>query len=71
MLEVTCLVNEIVLHQNNDDLKSLVSEIWNSVLLDCRAHSTVCGMEWFKHYKNSDNKIKDLTDLETGRDFKL
>ena len=37
-----CLVNEIVLHQN-DELKSLVSETWKYALLDCEASSTVCG----------------------------
>ena len=46
--EVTCLVNEIRLDQNNDDLKSLVSETWNSALLDSGASSTVCGKECFK-----------------------
>ena len=49
--EVTCLVNKRVLHQNHDDLKSLVSETWNSVLRG--ASSMVCGMKWFKQFKGS------------------
>ena len=32
-LEVTCLASEIVLHQTNDELKSLLSETWNSAFL--------------------------------------
>ena len=47
----TCLVNEIVLHQNNDKLKSQGTR--NSALLDCGTSSTVCGMEWFKQYRGS------------------
>ena len=51
--QVTCLVNEIVLYQNDDELKSQVSETRNSALLDCGTSSTVCGLEWFKQYKGS------------------
>ena len=40
--EVICLVNDIVLHQN-DELKSVVSETWKYTLLDFGASSTVCG----------------------------
>ena len=40
--EVICLVNEIVLHQN-DELNSLVSETRKYALLDFGASSTVCG----------------------------
>lgn len=68
-----------MLHQNNDDLKSLVSETWNSVLSDCGASSTICGMEWFKQYKNSITEsdknqsfsvtIKNLTDLDPGKNL--
>jgi len=50
---ITYLVNEIVLHQNNDELKSLVSETWNAALLDCGATSTVCGKKWFEEYQKS------------------
>ena len=42
MLEFTCLVNNIVLHQNHE-LKSLVSGTWEYALLDCGASSTVFG----------------------------
>ena len=68
-----------MLHQNNDDLKSLVSETWNSVLSYCGASSTICGMEWFKQYKDSITEsdknqsvsvtIKNLTDLDPGKNL--
>lgn len=68
-----------MLHQNNDDLKPLVSETWNSVLSDCGASSTICGMEWFKQYKDSITEsdknqsvsvtIKNLTDLDPGKNL--
>lgn len=39
--EVICLVNKIVLHQN-DELNSLISETRKYALLDFGASSTVC-----------------------------
>ena len=53
----TYAVNDIVLHQsdydNPNELKSLVAETWNSVLLDCGASKTVCGRVWYEQYTNS------------------
>ena len=38
-LEVTCLASEIVLHQTNDELKSLVSETWSAAFLELAQQS--------------------------------
>ena len=53
--DVTCMVNEIILHNHNNDvvLKSLVSETWSSAILDSGASSTVCGKTWFEEFSNS------------------
>ena len=42
--EATFLINEVVLHANNDVvLKSLLSETWSCDVLDCGPTNTVCG----------------------------
>ena len=38
-LEVTCLASKIVLHQTNDELKSLVSETWSAAFLELAQQS--------------------------------
>ena len=35
--QVSCVVNVIVLHESNVELKSLFSETWNAALLACGA----------------------------------
>ena len=42
-----------MLCQKNDELKSLLSETWNSAFLDIGASSAVSGIEWFKQYRDS------------------
>ena len=39
--QVSCVVNVIVLHESNVELKSLVSGTWNAALLACGATCTV------------------------------
>ena len=54
--DVHLMVNEIVLHANNETvLKTLVAETWCSLVLDCGATSTVCGRKWFDEYRSSLN----------------
>ena len=55
--EVSLVVDGVVLHANNESaLKSLVSETWGSLVLDCGASSTVCGQTWFDEFQASLNE---------------
>jgi len=54
--EVSLVVDGVVLHANSGTaLKSLVSETWGSLVLDCGASSTVCGQTWLDEFKSSLN----------------
>ena len=54
--EVTLTLNDVILHTNNDTvLKTLVSETWNSAVLDSGATQTVCGRTWFSEFSSSLN----------------
>ena len=49
----TYVVHEIILHARTEkpiEMETLVSETWNSGLLDCGATRTVCGLQWFREY---------------------
>jgi hypothetical protein len=72
--EVALTINELVLHANNDIvLKTLVSETWNAVVLDCGATGTVCGRSWFDEYASSLNTSDSarITYTESSRSFRF
>ena len=53
----TYVVHEIILHNKEENdpghLRHLISETWNSGLLDCGASKTVCGDVWLNQYISS------------------
>ena len=52
--DTTLLLNEVVLHANNDTvLRALLAETWSCAVLDCGATNTVCGTKWFEEFKSS------------------
>lgn len=72
--EVTLTINELVLHASNDTvLRTLVSETWNAVVLDCGATGTVCGRSWFKEYTSSLNEddLASITHAESSKAFRF
>lgn len=72
--EVALTISELVLHASNDTvLKTLVSETWNAVVLDCGATSTVCGRSWFEEYTSSLNASDSasITFTESSRAFRF
>ena len=72
--DITCMVNEIVLHSSNDVvLKSLVAETWSCAVLDSGASSTVCGKNWFAEYLSSlsDEDKKRVTFSPSHKPFKF
>ena len=71
--DATFLLNEVVLHANNDVvLKALLAETWSCALLDCGATITVCGSTWFNEFKNalSKNNI-DIPIKESSTPFRF
>ena len=72
--EVALTINELILHTSNDTvLKTLVSETWNAVVLDCGATGTVCGRAWFDEYISSLNTTDSasITYAESSRAFRF
>ena len=56
----TLYTQEVVLYQSDFDhpeqLKTLISESWNSAVLDSAANNTVAGEIWYNCYINSLNE---------------
>ena len=72
----TLYTQEVVLYQSDFDhpeqLKTLVSESWNSAVLDSAATNTVAGEVWYNYYitslnENEKQKIKHHTPGNTYR----
>ena len=72
----TLYTQEVVLYQSDFDhpeqLKTLVSESWNSAVLDSGATHTVAGEVWYNYYitslnENEKQKIKHHTPGNTYR----
>ena len=72
----TLYTQEVVLYQSDSDhpeqLKTLVSESWNTTVLDSGATNTVVGEVWYNYYitslnKNKKRKIKHHTPRNTYR----
>ena len=74
----TLLTEHVVLHahtnaQNTNTLSELMSETWNTAVLDCGATKTVAGQTWVDHYlmclSDDDKKMVQIHEANTAFRF--
>jgi len=71
--DVSYLVHELVLHSEDNALQSLLSETWNSAVLDTGATNNVCGDKWFIELKNSlnESQLSRIEYLQSHKPFRF